>query len=186
MSKNLTKAAFGVVTLVLLGTSMAAAQTPARDRLPPVTPKSAEKLNADELGKMLKDMGYDFKSVKLNNGVIVHQLDIPYSGKVVPLDISISPSGAKVWMSVWFNALPAGQTIPSHIMLQMLETNSKLGPCHFAMGNQKQLSLSCPLDNRNLSTEELRRWLDYYLMVYNQTENLWNTSKWGTQVGGGN
>ncbi len=168
---------------------MATAQMPGRDRLPPpdvrIEARAADKLTQDDLGKMLKDMGYTFKAVKQNNGVIVHQLDIPYKDRVVPLDISLSSSGSKLWMSVWFTPLAAGQTYPNHVLMQMLETNQRWGPCHFAMDSKHQMALSCPVDNRSLTQDELRRWIDFYLNVYDQTENLWNSGKWTTQVGGG-
>jgi hypothetical protein len=184
---NLKRATLSAVTLVVLSSSVTMAQLPGRDRSPPPPPPPptgvVDKLTVEDLGNMLKELGYEFTTVKLNNGVIAHRLNIPHKNRNVPLDISLSSSGSKVWMSVWFTPLPAGQTIPTFVMVQMLETNHRLGPCHFALGAQKQLSLSLSLDNRSLNSEEMRRWIDYYLLAYDQTENLWNSSRWNTQAG---
>jgi len=178
---NLKKAVFGATTFVLLCGTMAFAQQPGDRRAfqpPPPGQPSARLTNAD-VEKLLNEMGYAFKLFKVETGGIVFQLDIPSASKTVPLDISLSPDTSKLWLTVGIRQLAPNETIPSHIMMKMLESNSRLGPCHFAVNQARILLLNCPLDNRNMTRDDLRRQIDIYVNVYNTTENLWNSAKWG-------
>jgi hypothetical protein len=186
---NFKNAVLGAVSVILLSGSMAFAQRPnqgvddPRQSTKQPTPKVEVKtpsstLNIDDLAKMLKDLGYQFKINRQPTGNIL-ELDIQTNGRVAAVDIELSKDSTKVWITAWFKKLSPGETIPSNIMTQMLESNGRLGPCHFSLSTGKQLYLGCPIDNRNLAPEELRRQLDIFLNVFNQTENLWNSSKWG-------
>ncbi|HYV40048.1 MAG TPA: hypothetical protein VE988_30460, partial [Gemmataceae bacterium] len=106
------------------------------------------------------------------------------NGKMVPVDVELSKDGQKLWLSVWFQPLAQGQTIPANILNGMLEANGKFGPCHFFVAQSKNMVLACPVDNRYLTAEDLRREINIFVNVYAQTENLWNTQKWGVQNGG--
>jgi hypothetical protein len=194
---NLKNAALGAVSIVLLSTSMATAQRQNLGddpRLKQTAPKTETKaptiqtsstVTTDDLAKMLKDMGYQCKTNTLSNGAVILELDIQTNGRTCALDVELSKDKSKVWLTAWFKQMSQGETIPSHIMTQMLESNGKLGPCHFAVSTAKQVYLGCPVDNRNLSSQELRRQIDIFLSVFNQTEPLWNSGKWNVQVGGG-
>src|SRR6185295_6653174 len=119
-----------------------------------------------------------FKSVTRSNGVIVHELDVPSSARVVFVDISLSADGTKVWLQ---SLMSNGQSVPSHIMQKLLETNSSIGPNFFALGANNGISLQCPLDNRNLTQEDIRREIDIFVQLTNQTESLWNNKMWATR-----
>ena len=185
---NLKSAVLGSVSVILLSGSMAFAQRPNQGADDPrlskqPAPKAEVKttsstLNVDDLAKILKDLGYQFKINRQQTGTIL-ELDIQTNGRMAAVDIELSRDNSKVWITAWFKKLSPGETIPSNIMIQMLESNGRLGPCHFSLSTGKQLYLGCPVDNRNLAPEELRRQLDIFLNVFNQTENLWNSSKWG-------
>jgi hypothetical protein len=191
---NFKKAALGAVSLVLLCTSMASAQRLNQStddhRLPPTpAPKLEGNLPAvqsiDDISGMLKSLGYLFKVNKLQDGSVILELDLQSNGRKVALDIELSKDRSKVWLSAWFRQLAKDESIPSNILMQLLESNGKFAPCHFAVSAARQLYLGCPLDNRNLSAEELRTRIDIFLQVFNQTEPLWNNAKWNVQVGSG-
>jgi hypothetical protein len=190
---SISKATLGAVTVVLLSTSMASAQRSDRGSDDPrpsakqSAPVQTAKLNnngsltIDEVAAMLKDLGYQSKLNKLDNGSVVLYLDISTNGRTCMLDVELSKDGTKVWLTAWFRKLSEGQTIPSNIMMQLLESGCRFGPCHFAISSGKQLYLGCPLDNRSLTSEDLRRQIDIFLSVFNQTEYLWNSNKWAQQ-----
>jgi hypothetical protein len=187
-------AGFGAMAVVLLCGSMAVAQQ--RDgrgddtRLktqpaPKGGTKTTPAMTADELGKMLKDMGYQFQTQRLDNGAVIYQLTIKSNGMNVPMDVELSKDGTKVWLTVWFRQLGPNESIPSDVMTKMLESNGRFGPCFFSISTGRQPFLGLPLDNRNLASEDVRRQIDIFIQVYQQTEPLWNTNKWNPQVGGG-
>jgi hypothetical protein len=185
---NLTKAAMIAAGIVLLSTSMALAQRGDRGIDDPrfakqTAPTQNTKVNndaltIDDVGNMLKDLGYQFRPNKLDDGSVVLYLDIPTNGRTCMLDIGLSKNGSKVWLTAWFRKLSEGETIPPNVLTQLLESTWRFGPCHFGISSGKQLYLGCPLDNRNLSADELRRQIDTFLNVFNQTEYLWNNKKW--------
>jgi len=134
--------------------------------------------NIDDVARMLKGLGYQVNLNKANNGHVILELDINVKGKVVPVDIELSKDGCKIWLTSWFKQLGQGESIPASFLTQMLESNGTLGPVHFSISQSKQLYLAGPMDNRNVSPEDLRRELDIFTQVYMQTEPLWNHNNW--------
>jgi hypothetical protein len=185
---KLTKATMSALSIVLLSTSLASAQRGERgiddprfgkQTAPTQTAKtSGESLTLDDIGNLLKDLGYKFRTNKLDNGSVALYLDIPTNGRTCILDVGLSKNGSKVWLTAWFRKLSEGETIPSNVMTQLLESTWRYGPCHFGLSSGKQLFLGCALDNRNLSSDDLRRQIATFLNVFNQTEHLWNNNKW--------
>jgi len=190
-------AAFGAMSVVVLSASMVAGQQRSDNdsRIP--TKKSETKtatvaavLNDQQIGDVLKNLGYTADAVKLPGDAVAYKITVPIETGGTKFNIFVaisrSPDGSKVWLGAYFQTPNNGGPIPADVMQKMLEANSRYGPCHFSLNVQaKSLSLALPLDNRNLTGEDLQRQLTIFTTVLRDTETLWNANKWGVLVGGG-
>jgi hypothetical protein len=123
----------------------------------------------------------------MNNGTKLFVVTIQKNNMTLKLSVYRSQNNSnKIWLSAWFVALPANQEIPASVMADMLEANLKHGPCHFCYNKQtRQILLTMPVDNRNLSSSELQVCIDTFANVFVATEPVWNTQKWGNTSGVG-
>jgi hypothetical protein len=190
---KLNAVALGAMSLVLFTGAVAVGQDRGGDRNFGKDDKKIEKrddkgappvvLGEKELGDMLTTLGHAPKPFKLNNGVTVYIIQIKVDTLNINVSVERSPDGSKLWLAADFQ-LPAGG-IPGDVMQKMLEANAKHGPCHFALNVQgKAFSLAMPMDNRNISSEELQRQIGSFSNALRQTEALWNANKW-VPAGGG-
>jgi hypothetical protein len=191
---KLKAAAFGAMTLVLFSGAVALGQDRGGDprggkkddaKIDTKSDKGAAPavLSEKDLGDMLTGIGQAPKAVKLDNGKTVYVIIVKTDAMNVQVVVGHSPDGSKIWVSANFRL--DGQ-IPSDVLQGMLEANAKHGPAHFSIFAQsKTYNVAMPLDNRNLTAEELQRQINTFSNVLRQTEPLWNPAKWAPVSGGG-
>jgi hypothetical protein len=195
---KLKAAAFGAMTLVLFSGALAVGQDRGGDprggkkddakiEKKADQPAAPAVLSDKDVGELLKKLGYTPEVHKLPpNDALLYLVKIEHKGLTVSLNVERSVDGSKVYLSVWFKPLEKDEQIPSDVLVKMLEANSKFGPCHFSMlGQARQLYLAMPLDNRNLTPEEVQRQIGVFLNVVAETEPIWNSAKWAPPGGGG-
>ena len=158
----------GLLT-VACGAPAARAQQPAGTPAP---------LTDDSLLAMLKNMGYAPRIEKTPKGSI-YSLTIQRGTWTYYVDVSLSPSKTKLWLSGWLSALPRDEKVPAERLLALLEGSWTHGPAHFRYHRGfRQLNIGLCLDNRDITPETLRTQLESFMDTMKKSEELWNVKKW--------
>jgi hypothetical protein len=179
-------AGFGATVFLLISGSLATGQERFRASDDPRLPKQppAAKMGAlsdTEIADMLRQLGHQVETVKLESGNSFYRVKISKDGTIMTMDVERSPDGSKVWLAAWFKQLGPNEQIPQDILMKMLDVNATQGPCHFACNAKvRQLYLALPLDNRGLTSNEVQRQIEVLFTVFRNSEPLWNSNKWGT------
>ena len=168
MKQFATALCAGLLT-VACGAPAARAQQPAGTPVP---------LTDDSLLAMLKNMGYAPRIEKTPKGNI-YSLTIQRGTWTYYVDVSLSPSKTKLWLSGWLSALPRDEKVPAERLLALLEGSWTHGPAHFRYHRGfRQLNIGLCLDNREITPETLRTQLESFLDTMKKSEELWNVKKW--------
>lgn len=156
----------------------ARADQPATPKPAPAAAPSIAPLTDESLQEMLEKMGYEAKVEKTNQGNI-YSVTIKRGTWTYIIDVSLSPSKTKLWLSGWLSVLPENEKIPVDKLLGLLEGSWTYGPAHFRYHKAfRQLNLGLCLDNREITPAVLRDQLENFMETMKKTELLWNAKKW--------
>jgi hypothetical protein len=143
---------------------------PAVQAVPPLTDAA--------LLEMIQKMGYEAQIEKTDKGNI-YSLNIKRGTWTYIIDVSLSPSKTKLWLSGWLSELPPNEKISVDKLLDLLEGSWTYGPAHFRYHKKfRQLNIGLCLDNREISPAVLREQLESFMETMKKSELLWNAKMW--------
>jgi hypothetical protein len=173
----MTRASVVGLVVLVLGTPAWAddPDEPAPKRVKPARTKGRAGVLTDRsLGVVLRNMGFAPKSRVVNNSTHYH-LTVPRDTWTFQVHLQISPNKKKLWLTGPVGRFTPGQPLPGGLAEKLLEANQRIGPAHFHYNPASgQLTIALPVDNRALTTGELRYQLDFFMGMIRQTAPLWN------------
>ena len=135
-------------------------------------------VNHDGLGVLLNKLGFNAQRIEDKVSVqFVAQL--PRGNLNYSLNCYLTQNQDKVVLAVPLVALPEGDKLRADILEALLRKNADIGPAHFVCDpTNRQLILVRILDNRDLTTGQLRREIDKLGTIAGQTRSLWRPSEY--------
>lgn len=169
---------FAAILTLTLGTALGRADQPAAKGAEPKVVLPPDVLTDESLKTMLENMGYTPKVEKTAKGNI-YTITIKRGTWTYIIDLSLSPSKTKLWLSGWLSALPEKEPIPADKLLDLLEGSWTYGPAHFRYHRAfRQLNVGLCLDNREMTPAAVRTQIESFMETMKKSELLWNVKKW--------
>jgi hypothetical protein len=144
-----------------------------------------DRLTAETLGKMLRDMGYDPKvSTSADKSITFYKLVLERDNFTYVIDVSLDKAQKRVWLVCALKRVGAIEQVQAARLQKLLEENDMIAPAAFSYDKtRKQFFLNVAVDNRGITAAQLRAELDTLQSVVRRTYPLWNTATW-TEVPG--
>ena len=169
----------GIVSLsCLTAGGWAQENVPQRQPSGPAIPQAAapaQGLTDASLEKMLRDMGYDPKSSKSQDGkrtyyrVIIEEETFRFV-----VDLSLDRERMRVWLSAPLPQVASTESVAVERLWKLLESNDDISPASFSFDkSRKRFYLNMAIDNRDITPVVLRRELSYFMRTIQQTHALW-------------
>lgn len=156
----------------LLFSGLASAQeTPAKE-----TPKANENtkgLSHEDLGTMLEDLGYEPKTIKMNDGGKRYLVKMSRDTWNFNIAVELSPNRSFVWLSGNLGKLPEGDNLKRDLLLKLLESNHENSPRHFLVKSNRQLSLEQPITVAHMTPADLSSQIDTFVEQIKGTHSIW-------------
>ena len=145
--------------------------------------KPANAIDEAGLKKMLEDLGYDIKPVKLSGERTGYYVGIKFKGFDADMLVQISPNGANIWGTLTLAELKSEHNAEGSRFIKLLQLNQKHGPSHFYVTpSGKHICLTRCLYVKGISNKELKALIEGLVSTAEQTTDDWDTNKWGTQA----
>lgn len=151
--------------VVLIGQQRASAQVE-----PIVRPVPTTGIGTADLGKMLRDIGYNPKSLSPD----VFQVTVEREHWPVHVMLSLSTDGQRIWLESKFAPIEDPELVASSAWKGLLVANDKIGPAHFAFdSNDRRVHLYKSIENRTVLKEKLIKEIDIFDRTVRQTQEYW-------------
>lgn len=133
-------------------------------------PPSTGTLTSAQLGKLLKDLGYEPHELSAE----VYQVSIDREGWKVHVMVSLTASGDRVWFESKFAPIAQPEAVPASAWRKLLEENDRIGPAHFTFDkNDKRIHLYKGVDNVGMVPARLKKELDAFDATVRRTQAVW-------------
>jgi uncharacterized protein (TIGR03067 family) len=135
------------------------------------------KIDFDELGQMLQQMGMDPKPWSDT----FHQITITRDEWPVQVLISFSPDQSKIWLESRFSVIENSDQVPSEAWKKLLSENEKIAPAHFVFRKEDmRIHLYKAIDNRDVELTFLRKEIENFDAVVRKTYPVWSDQRFRT------
>jgi uncharacterized protein (TIGR03067 family) len=163
---------------VIVGALLAAPAVAQPDPLVRPLPPAAS--GTEALGKFLRDIGFDPKSLSPD----VFQISVERERWPVHVMLSLSTDGRRIWLESKFAPVEDPDRVPPTTWKRLLEANEKIGPAHFAFDkNDRRVHLYKSFDNVALTSERLRREIDAFDATVRKTQDYWRGENFRPVIG---
>jgi hypothetical protein len=168
-------------TISVLGLSLGIFAAPSFAQAPAGT--TLDKANMQQF---FANMGYDVK--KLDDTMYSFPAN---TGKYnVGITAGISSNGQFLWLTSTVAMLPDSGPLPADLLEATLKANDEIGPAEFfirtcsdcAAGSKRQLRISMPLSNHELTPAIVHRAIDTITGSINDTAQVWASTAWNPAI----
>ena len=136
----------------------------------PAPAPARESLTSAELGKLLKDMGYEPEALTPE----VWQVAITRDGWKVHVMLSLDGNGDRLWFESKFAVIAVPDLVPASAWFRLLGANERIGPAYFAFDrNDNRIHLYKTCDNVGIAPIRLKKELETFDGIVRKTQNLW-------------
>lgn len=133
-------------------------------------PPAPESFSSAKLGTLLKEMGYEPKSLSPD----VYQVSVDREGWKVHIMVSLTREADRIWMECKFAPIVEPALAPSSAWLRLLEENERISPAHFTFDKtDKRLHVYKSFETTQLSPMRLKKELDGFDDVIRRTQSIW-------------
>ena len=144
-------------------------------------PAGPAPLDSDSLGRMLQSLGYTTAVSGAVQRVTFKEGEWSYYMNVGP-----SPNGQYIWLVFPLMAPPDPTNLPVDKITDMLVQSDRAAPSFFSYSpDNKMFYLQRPLQNRDITPEELRSHVEAIRATFKATTGTWDTAKWPKPAGTG-
>lgn len=136
------------------------------------TPAADKPANSEQIGKLLKEMGYDPQALSDD----VWQVSVDRDNWKVHIMVALTREGDRVWLECKFAPIAEPAVVPASAWLKLLEENERISPAHFAFDkSDKRVHLYKAFDNANVTVVRLKKELEAFDAVVRRTQGLWRS-----------
>jgi uncharacterized protein (TIGR03067 family) len=147
---------------------------------PLVRPLPPAATGTETLGKFLRDLGFEPKSLSPD----VFQVSVERDRWPVHVMLSLSTDGRRIWLESKFAPIEEPDKAPPTAWKRLLEANEKIGPAHFAFDKaDRRIHLYKSFDNQALSAERLRLEIDHFDTTVRKTQDYWRGENFKPVIG---
>jgi len=137
----------------------------------PQPPKSSkESLSSEQLGGLLRDMGYQPEALTPE----VWQIAVSRDGWKVHIMLSLDGNGERLWLESKFAVIADPNLVPASSWFKLLGANERIGPAYFAFDpadNRIHLYRTC--DNPGITVSRLKKEIETFDSAVRKTQNIW-------------
>jgi hypothetical protein len=167
-----------VGAMLFLTAALALPASPLGDGEPKVCPPAPSTLNAESLGQMLTNMGFEPEK----SGEKRYRFTVSRDGYNLRVQVGLSPNDKLVWFTTRFGVFPEASRMVT-VLDKLMEANDMNAPAYFSLtrGDKPEdrvLFLQRPIDNRDVTVVLMRETVDRFMALIVKSAPLWDSEKW--------